>query len=68
MDDSAIMYDKVLESCNKETKTIPSFNVKKAICKTQNFHILLAFLLNTITLLIAVSIYCYLIKYREKNI
>ena len=43
MDDSAIMYDKVLESYNKETKTIPSFNEKKAICKTQNFHILLAF-------------------------
>ena len=67
MDDSAIMYDKVLESYNKETKTIPSFNEKKAICKTQNFHILLAFLSNTITWLIAVSIYCYLIKYREKT-
>ena len=49
MDDSAIMYDKVLESHNQETKTIPSFNEKKTICKTQNFHILFAFLLNTIT-------------------
>ena len=68
MDDSAIMCDEVLESYNKETKTIPSFNEMKAICKTQNFYILLAFLLNTITLLIAVSIYCYLIKYWEKHI
>ena len=38
MDDSAIMYDKVLESYNIETKISPSFNEKKAICKTQNFH------------------------------
>ena len=31
------------------------------------FYILLAFLLITIALLIAVSIYCYLIKYRAKQ-
>ena len=31
-------------------------------CKTQSFYILLTFLLITITLLIAVSIYCYLIN------
>ena len=64
MDDSAIMCDKFLGSCNKETKTIPiSFNENKTICKMQNFYILLAFLLNTIALLIVVSIQCYLIKY-----
>ena len=40
---------------------------KNATCKTQNFYILLAFLLITIVLLIAVSIYCYLIKYRAKQ-
>ena len=68
MDDSAIMCDEVLESYNKKTKTIRSFNEMKAICKMRNFYILLAFLLNTITLLIAVSIYCYLIKYWEKHI
>ena len=34
----------------------------------QSFYILLAFLLITITSLIAVSIYCYLIKYRAKNL
>ena len=33
----------------------------------QNFYILLAFLLITIALLIAVSIYCYLRKYRAKQ-
>ena len=31
------------------------------------YHILLAFLLITIALLIAVSIYCYLIKYQVKQ-
>ena len=40
---------------------------KNAICKTKNFYILLAFLLLTIVLLIAVNIYCYLIKYRAKQ-
>ena len=34
-------------------------------CKMQNFNILLAFLLITIALLIAASIYCYFIKYQE---
>ena len=33
----------------------------------QNFYILHAFLIITIVLLIAVSIYCYLIKYRAKQ-
>ena len=62
MDDLTIMCDEVIESYDKETKTIPSnFNEKKAICKTQNFYILLAFLSITTALLIAVSIYCYLI-------
>ena len=38
--------------------------MKKKKRKTQNFYILLAFLLITIILLGVVSIYCYLIKYR----
>ena len=72
MDDSAITCDEIIESHDEdteaklydETKTIPTnFNGKKATCKTQNFNILLAFLLITIGLLITVSIYCYLIKY-----
>ena len=33
----------------------------------QNFYILLAFLLITIALLIAISFYCYFIKYRAKK-
>ena len=40
---------------------------KNITCKTQNLYILLAFLLITIALLIAVSIYCYLIKYQAKQ-
>ena len=68
MDDSAIMFDEIIESYDEETKTLPTnFNEKKATCKTQNFYILLAFLLITIALLIVVSIYCYLIKYRAKR-
>ena len=52
-----------------ETKTIPTnFTEKKTTCKTQNFYILLEFLLISISLLVAVSIYCYLIKYQTKQL
>ena len=52
---------------NKETKTVPTnFNEKYVTYKTQNFCILLAFLLITIAFLISVSINCYFIKYRAK--
>ena len=68
MGDSAITCDEVIESYNKETKTISKkFNEKKATFKTQIFYILIVFLLITIALLIAVSIYCYLIKYRARQ-
>ena len=68
MDDLAIACDEVRESYDKETKIIPTnSNEKKATCKTQNFSILLAFLLIAIPLLIAVSIYCCLIKYQIKQ-
>ena len=64
MDDSAIMCDHVIEAYDEETKTIPTnFNEKKATCKIQSFYVSVVFLLITIALLIAVSIYCYLIKY-----
>ena len=73
MDDLTIMCDKIIDAyaeakSNDEAKsnikeTQLNFNEKKATCKTQNFFILLAFLLITIALLIAVVIYCYLIKY-----
>ena len=67
MDDSGITCDEVIESNNKEIKTIlTNFNEKHA-CKTQGFYILLVFLLITITLSTAVSIHCCLIKYRAKQ-
>ena len=51
-----------------ERKTIPTnINEKKATCKMQNFYILLAFLLIITSLLIAVTIFCYLMKYRVKQ-
>ena len=73
MDDSAITRDEITDaeakSNDEETKAIPTnFNENNIICKLQNFCILLAiFLLITIVLLIAVSIQCYLIKYRAKQ-
>ena len=44
-----------------------NFNEKKSTYKMQNFYILFEFLLITTTLLIAVSIYCYLIIYWAKQ-
>ena len=62
MDDSAITCDEVIKSFDAAIKSIStSFNEKNTASKKQNFYILLAFLLITITLLIAVSIYCYLV-------
>ena len=56
MDNSAIMGDGIIQSLDEETKTIPkNFNEKETTCKTLNFDILLAFLLITIALLIAVK-------------
>ena len=68
MDDSAITCNEIKELCNEETKTIPTnFNEKKATCKMQNLYVLFAFLSIIIALLIAVSIYCCLIKYQGKQ-
>ena len=47
----------------EETKTVPTNFIEKAICKTQNFYILLAFFFFFFALFIASSIYCYLVKY-----
>ena len=64
MDDSTIICDEVIKSYDEEIKTIPAhFNEKNITCEAQNFYIILAFLLITMALLIAVSIYCYLMKY-----
>ena len=60
-----IKSDEIFED---ETKTSAiNFNEKSTMRKTKNFYILLAFLLITVALLIAVSIYCYLIKYEVKK-
>ena len=61
MDDSAILCDEVIKSFKVIKSISTSFNEKNIASKTQNFYILLAFLLITITLLVAVSIYCYLV-------
>ena len=64
IDDLGIICDRVIELYNEEIKTIrTNFNEKNATCEIENIYILLAFLLITIALLIAVSIYCYPIKY-----
>ena len=63
MDNSAITCGEIIESYDEEI----NFNEKKATCKTKNFYILLALLSIAIALLIAVSIYYYLIKYRAKQ-
>ena len=52
MEDSTIIWDDVIKSYDEET----NFKEEKAICKTQNFYILLAFLLITIALLIDVVV------------
>ena len=63
---ASIMNDSVI-TC-EEIKTIPTnSNEKNVTCKAQTFCILLVFLLITVALLIAVSIYCYLIKCQEKQ-
>ena len=51
------------EIIDAETKTAPlNFNKKNINGETKSFHILLTILLISVVLLIAVSIYCYLIK------
>ena len=55
--DSMIMCDEIIE----ETKNIPTNFNEKSNPFTQYFCILLSFLLIIIALLMAVSIYCYLI-------
>ena len=65
IDDSVITCDEIIE---EETKIVTTnFNEANAICKTRSLYILRAFLLIAIALLIAVSIYCYLIKYKAKQ-
>ena len=69
---SVITCDEIIDgeakSNDEETKAAPTtFNEKNITCKRQNLYILLAFLLITITFLIAVTVYCYVIRYRTKQ-
>ena len=63
MDDSAIICDEVIKPYEKIKTISTNINEKKVTCITQSFNILLVFLLITIALLIAVSIYWYLIRH-----
>ena len=60
-----------IKKSKEETKPLSAKgnSTKAAIrkCTSTNFYILLAFLLITIELLIAASIYCYLITYQAKK-
>ena len=61
IDNLIIMCDEIIETAKStSTKTVSiNFNVKKVTCKTENFYILIVFLLIIIALLIALSIYWY---------
>ena len=68
MDDSMILCDEIIKSYDEEIKTIlTNFSEKNVTCKTQNLYVLLAFLLVTTSLLTAISIYFYMIKYLTKH-
>ena len=61
------MCDEIIEKTkNTSIKTILTKSISTK-SNSKNFYILLGFLLITITLLIAVSIYCYFIKYKQKQ-
>ena len=65
IEDLVMKCDKIIDA--EKRKTIQTnFNEKKKII-IKTFYILLDFLLITITLLIALSIYGYLIKYKAKQ-
>ena len=61
------MCNGIIESYDNKTKQIPNFNEEKTTCKLQNLYILVAFIIISIALMIAFSIYCYLIKYQAKQ-
>ena len=63
VDNPGITCDEVIKSYNEEIQTIPTHFIELV---KKIFYILLAFLLIAITLLIAVSVFCCLIKYQTK--
>ena len=73
IDNSVITCNEIIDAKSKswdeETKTVPTnFNEKKCNLKNKkSLYITCFFLLITITLLISVSICCYMITYRVKQ-
>ena len=57
----------MITGINESKVVSTNINKKNVTCKTKDFYISLAFLLITIELLIAVSFYCYLMKYKAKQ-
>ena len=71
IDDLVITSDKIIDteakSYDEETKTVTIHLNEKKMESVRKFFILFAFLSITIALLIGVSIYCYLVKYKSKQ-
>ena len=66
--DPAIFRDEVIELLDEGIRTITiTFCDKNITCKAHNFYVILPFLLITIAILIAISVYYYLIKYQAKQ-
>ena len=65
IDNLVIIFNEITDAETKTNQT--NFNEENITWNTQNFYILLAFLLITTALLIVVSTYCYLIKYQTKQ-
>ena len=67
INDSLITCDEIIDAeakfNNEERKTI----LKNTTCKTKSFYIQIVFSLTKLALLIAASIYCYVLKYKEKQ-
>ena len=69
IDDSVITCYEIIEDTKTvptkaaTTKTVSTIFFEKVTFKIKNFYILLTLLLINVVLLIAVTIYCYLIKY-----
>ena len=66
-DNSVISCDEIIEEKTKMVTVNINEKMQSVKLQKKNFYILFAFLLITILLLIVVSIYCYLIKYKAKH-
>ena len=67
IDNSVITYDEIIHAIKSISKKYVPTKTDKTTGNSENFYILLSFLLVIITLLIAVWIYCCFIKYLAKK-